>query len=65
MKEKFGDDYDVQKEGCVGHVQKRLWTALRQNKRNKKSQKLSNGKGVAGRGHLTEKVIDKTIMAMP
>ena len=50
MIEKYGDDYVVQKEECVGHVQKRLGTALRQYKNNKKGQKLSDGKGVSGRG---------------
>lgn len=59
MMEKYGDDYVVQKEECVRHVHKRLGTALRQYKNNKKSQKLSDGKGVSGRGRLTDKLIDK------
>ena len=59
MMEKYGDDYVVQKEECVGHVQKRLGTALRQYKNNKKGQKLSDGKGVSGRGRLTDKLNDK------
>ena len=59
MKAKYGDDYIVQKEECVGHVQKRLGSSLRQYKNSKKGQKLSDGKGVAGRGRLTDKLIDK------
>lgn len=58
MKEKFSDGYVVQNEECR-HVQKRLGTALRQYKNNKKGQKPSDGKGVPGRGRLADKVIDK------
>ena len=56
---KFGDDYIVNKEECVGHVQKRLGTNLREYKRKGKGQKLSDGKGISGAGRLTDKVIDK------
>ena len=59
MFEKYGDDYVVTKEECVGHVQKRLGTALRKYKADKKGKKLSDGKGVGGRGRLTDKIIDK------
>lgn len=39
MKAKYGDDYIVQKEECVGHVQKRLGSAIRQHNNSKKGQK--------------------------
>eukprot|EP00112_Aurelia_sp_Birch-Aquarium-sp1_P015466 Seg3426.2 transcript_id=Seg3426.2/GoldUCD/mRNA.D3Y31 product="hypothetical protein" protein_id=Seg3426.2/GoldUCD/D3Y31 len=29
-KEKYGDDYNITKEECVGHVQKRMGTSLRE-----------------------------------
>lgn len=59
LEKKFGTAYEIKKEECVGHVQKRLGTALRKYKNDKKRQKLSDGKGVGGRGRLTDKVIDK------
>ena len=40
MEAKYGDDCIVQKEECVGHVQKRLGSAIRQYKNSKKGQKL-------------------------
>ena len=59
LEQKFGDKYPVQKEECVGHVQKRLATALRQYKKQKKGLKLNDGKVVSGKGHLTKVIIDK------
>ena len=56
---KYGDTYEVTKEECVGHVQKRLGTALRKYKNDMKSKRLSDGKGVGGKGRLTDKVTDK------
>ena len=56
---KYGDTYEVTKEECVSHVQKRLGTALRKYKNDMKDKKLSDGKGVGGKGRLTDKVIDK------
>ena len=35
MEKKYGDAYEVTKEECVGHVQKRLGTALRKYKKDK------------------------------
>jgi len=61
MEELYGDKYPVVKEECVGHVQKRLGTALRTYKKNMKvtGQKLPDGGRVDGRGRLTDHVIDK------
>ena len=49
----------VVKLDCIGHVQKRLGTALRELKKRTKG-KLSDGKAIGGRGHrLSVKTIDK------
>ena len=58
MEKKYGAAYEVTKEECVGHVQKRLGTALRKYKKDKKGQKLADGKTVGGKGRLTDKIID-------
>ena len=54
-----GPDYEIKKEECVGHVQKRLGTALRKYKKDNKGKKLADGKTVGGKGRLTDKVINK------
>ena len=56
---KYGDQYIVTKEECVGHIQKRLGTALRKYKVTMKGKKLKDGKTVGGKGRLTDKVIDR------
>ena len=58
-KKKYGDQYIVNKEECVGHMQKRLGTALRKYKISMKGKKLTDGKTVGGKARLTDKVIDK------
>ena len=49
----YKEEYDVivEKKECVGHVQKRLGTALRKLKKEKK--------GLGGKGKLTDNMIDK------
>ena len=59
VEKEFGTAYEIKKEECVGHVQKRLGTALRKYKNDMKGKKLSDGKGVRGKGRLTDKTIDK------
>lgn len=59
MAAKYGDKYTVVKEECVGHVQKRMGTALRKYKKDMKGRKLADGKGVGGKGRLTDKLIDR------
>ena len=54
----YGPDQRVQKEECIGHVQKRLGTALRKLKKDLKGQKLDDGKPVGGAGRLTDGMID-------
>ena len=53
----YGDEIIVKKE-CVGHVQKRLGTRLRKLKSSYSKKKLSDGKGISGKGRLTDKMID-------
>ena len=55
----YDDKYIVIKEECVGHVQKRMGSRLREYKRKMQRQKLSDGLGVGGIGRLTDKQIDK------
>ena len=43
----------------MGHVQKRIGTALRKYKKDMKGKKLEDGKGIGGKGRLTDKVVDK------
>ena len=54
----YGDGHDVEKVDCVGHVQKRMGTALRELKKQYRGQKLSDGKTIGGAGRLTESVIN-------
>lgn len=54
----YGEDVVIEKLECVGHVQKRLGTRLRKLKTTMKNQKLSDGKGLGGKGRLTDDKID-------
>ena len=51
--------YEVKKEKCVGHIQKRIGTALREYKRKMKGIRLADGKSVSGKGRLTDVMINK------
>ena len=59
LKREFGDAYEIEKEECVGHIQKRLGKNLRDFKTHYRGEKLDDGKGLGGIGRLTDKVIDK------
>lgn len=48
----------VEKIDCVGHVQKRMGTALRKLKQQYSGQKLSDGKTIGGAGRLTDNLIN-------
>ena len=48
----------VVKMDCVGHVQKRMGTALRNLKTQHKGRKLSDGKTIGGAGRLTDALIN-------
>ncbi|GFV17383.1 uncharacterized protein TNCV_3078221 [Trichonephila clavipes] len=51
-------DTEVEKLECVGHVQKRMGTRLRNILKMSKGIKLSHGKIISGRGRLTLKEVD-------
>ena len=51
-------DYGVVKEDCIGHIQKRMGTGLRDVLKCNKGKKLSDGKGISGGNRLTKKRID-------
>ena len=44
--QKYGDLYSVVEEECVGHIQKRMGSGLREYKQKMKSIPLKDGKGV-------------------
>ena len=48
----------MSKGECVGHVQKRMGSRLR-NYKNCHGKKLPDGKSVGSKGRLTDKMIDK------
>lgn len=54
--EQFG--VEVVKKECVGHVQKRCGTRLRKLRADRRGQKLSDGRGISGRGRLTDKIMN-------
>ncbi|GFY32491.1 uncharacterized protein TNCV_3559991 [Trichonephila clavipes] len=51
-------DTEVEKLECVGHVQTRMGTRLRNILKMSKGIKLSDGKNISGRGRLTLKEVD-------
>ena len=56
----YGSDPDdkVVKLDYIGHIQKRLGTALRNLKAQYRGQKLSDGKSIGGAGRLTDSLIN-------
>ena len=57
---KFGDTtYPIEKEGFIGHFQKRMGAALRAYKNNIHGKILADLKGACGTGRLTDGVIDR------
>ena len=59
LSEKFGDQYKVTKEDCIGHIQKRMGSSLRNYKNKSKGVVLADGKSTGGAGRLTDKVVDR------
>lgn len=55
----YGDDLVPVKLECVGHVQKRLGTRLRNLRTKLKAKDLSDGKKIQGKGRLTDKIVNK------
>ena len=58
QKQPYGEDQPVEKMDCVGHVQKRMGTALRNLMVQYRGQKLADGKTIGGAGRLTDKMIN-------
>ena len=54
----YGEDCIPNKLECIGHVQKRVGSRLRKLKSANKGLKLDDGKGLAGKGRLTDSKID-------
>lgn len=54
----YGSDVTVKKLECIGHVQKRMGTRLRNIKSSLKATKLSDKKSISGRGRLTDSEIN-------
>ncbi|KAJ8879696.1 hypothetical protein PR048_020304 [Dryococelus australis] len=54
-----GNNVDIIKTECVGHVQKCVGTRLRRLKRDIKRTKLSDSKNLGGKGRLTDAEIDQ------
>ena len=55
----YEEDFNIQKKECVGHVQKRMGTRLRNLKKSFASKKLSDGVGIGGKNRLTAQRIDQ------
>ena len=56
--ERVYGEQNVSKLECVGHVQKRMGSRLRELKRRLTGTKLHDGKAISGKGRLTDKLID-------
>ena len=54
----YGDNVEIIKKECIGHVQKRMGSRCRTLRQAKKSVTLSDGKKIGGRGRLTDKAIN-------
>jgi hypothetical protein len=54
----YGEECTPDKMECIGHVQKRVGSRLRRLKNANKGVKLSDGKGLSGKGRLTTGKID-------
>ena len=55
----YGENYEISKLECIGHIQKRLGTRLRRLMQSYKGQILRDGKKLTGRGRLTLKTINQ------
>lgn len=53
----YGDQHPVEKIECVGHVQKRMGTRLRNLRARYGKRQLADGKTISGRGRLTEEQV--------
>lgn len=53
----YGADKELKKVECVGHIQKRMGSRLRELKNSMRGKKLEDGKSLFGKGRLTDKLI--------
>ena len=54
----YGPEHPIEKLNCVGHVQKRLGTALRNLKVAYRGRKLDDGKTIGGSGRISDGLIN-------
>ena len=54
----YGKTFIINKLDCVGQIQKRLGCRLRTLRQTYKGKKLSDGKGISGKGRLTDRAIN-------
>ena len=59
LESKYGDKYQIKKEDCIGHIKKRMGSALCTYENKCKGTVLPDGKAVGGVGRLTDKIIDR------
>ena len=57
-KKVYGDSITIEKLECVGHIQKRMGSRLRNIKKKFGKNALPDGKSIGGQGGLTKKIID-------
>ncbi|GBM36699.1 hypothetical protein AVEN_221966-1 [Araneus ventricosus] len=55
----YGDEFQVGRLECIGHVMKRMGSRLRRLKEKMKGQVLSDSKRLSGKNRLTDSQIDK------
>lgn len=55
----YGNNVQINKLECVGHVQKRMGTRLRTLKEKSKNEKLADGKPLSGKNRLTTAAVQK------
>ena len=54
----YGKTFIINKLDCVGQIQKRLGCRLRTLRQTYKGKKLSDGKGISGKGRLTDRALN-------
>ena len=59
LENKYVNKYQIGKEDCIGHIKKRMGSALHTYKNKCKGTVLPDGKTVGGVGRLTDKIIDR------
>lgn len=59
QKHPYGQDVEIIKQECIGHIQKRMGARLLRLKDRMKGMTLEDGKPLSGKGRLSEKVISK------